>query len=93
MIPSRIHSRSDERQSSGVTGAETADIRAAMALVEKLGRALHAYGCPAHRLEDALAQVSQRLGLEGQFFSTPTALFASFTVAGERSTSLSRVDP
>lgn len=69
------------------------DAEIAMALVEKLGRALHTYGCPAHRLEDALAQVSQQLGLAGQFFSTPTALFASFTIGTERNTSLSRVEP
>ena len=50
----------------------------AVILVEKLGRALHAYGSSAHRLENALDQVSTRLGLRGQFFSTPTAIFASF---------------
>jgi uncharacterized membrane protein YjjP (DUF1212 family) len=47
-------------------------------LVLKLGRGLHASGYPAHRLEDALERVARRLGLEAQFFSMPTALFASF---------------
>jgi uncharacterized membrane protein YjjP (DUF1212 family) len=50
----------------------------AHAFVLKLGRSLHAFGYPAHRLEDALLRVSSRLGLIGHFFSTPTALFASF---------------
>lgn len=46
-------------------------------LVAKLGRALHRYGTPAHRLEEAMDEVSRRLGLHGEFFSTPTAIFAS----------------
>lgn len=59
--------------------------------VEKLGRALHRYGTPAHRLEEALGLVSRRLGLNGQFFSTPTAIFATF---GRRErTRLMRVEP
>lgn len=59
--------------------------------VEKLGRALHRYGTPAHRLEEALTLVSHRFGLAGQFFSTPTAIFATF---GQRErTRLMRVEP
>lgn len=65
----------------------------AIELVEKLGKALHTYGSPAHRLEDALVRVSRRLGLEGQFFSTPTALFASLGTGSQRRTSLLRVEP
>lgn len=59
--------------------------------VETLGRALHRYGTPAHRLEEALGLVCRRLGLNGQFFSTPTAIFATF---GQRErTRLMRVEP
>ncbi len=59
--------------------------------VEKLGSALHRYGTPAHRLEEALSLVSRRFGLAGQFFSTPTAIFATF---GRRErTRLMRVEP
>ena len=50
----------------------------AIAFVLALGRGLHAHGYPAHRLEAALSRVSLRLGLRAQFFSMPTALFASF---------------
>jgi uncharacterized membrane protein YjjP (DUF1212 family) len=46
--------------------------------VLELGHAMHTAGHPAHRLEEALEAVSARLGLAGQFFSTPTALMASF---------------
>jgi uncharacterized membrane protein YjjP (DUF1212 family) len=61
--------------------------------VLKLGRGLHMYGYPAHRLEEALGQVCHRLGLEGQFFSMPTALFASFGQGEEHRTFQIRVDP
>jgi uncharacterized membrane protein YjjP (DUF1212 family) len=61
--------------------------------VLKLGRALHTYGYPAHRLEEALSAVSARLGLRTQFFSAPTALFASFGGDEEQRTFQIRVDP
>lgn len=63
------------------------------AFVEKLGRALHRFGSPAHRLEEALILVSRRLGIEGQFFSTPTAIFASLGGLGHRRTMLVRIEP
>jgi uncharacterized membrane protein YjjP (DUF1212 family) len=53
---------------------------------------LHAYGYPAHRLEDALILLSRRLGLHGQFFSMPTALFASFGEEDQRTFQI-RVEP
>lgn len=49
-----------------------------IAFALKLGRALQAYGTPAHRLEDAMEAVSRRLGLDGQFFGMPTGFIASF---------------
>jgi len=58
-----------------------------------LGRALHTYGYPAHRLEDALSQVCQSLGARGQFFSTPTSLFASFGEGASQRTYHLRVEP
>ena len=65
----------------------------AIAFVLKLARGLHAHGYPAHRLEAALERVSRRLGLHGQFFSMPTALFASFGEGGEQRTFQIRVEP
>lgn len=59
----------------------------------KLGRGLHAYGYPAHRLEDALTGVAQRLGVQGHFFSMPTALFASFEDPDGQRTFQIRVEP
>lgn len=59
----------------------------------KLGRGLHAHGYPAHRMEAALSRVSRRLDLGGQFFSMPTALFASFGAGEEQRTFQIRVEP
>jgi uncharacterized membrane protein YjjP (DUF1212 family) len=63
------------------------------AFLLRLGAALHRFGVPAHRLEEAMAGAARRLHLRGQFFATPTALQAAFsTAAGER-TFLLRVEP
>lgn len=51
---------------------------ASVQFVLALGSALHGYGCPAYRVEDAMALAARRCGVDGQFFSTPTAIFAQF---------------
>jgi uncharacterized membrane protein YjjP (DUF1212 family) len=58
-----------------------------------LARALHRAGFPAPRLEAALAALARHLGLEGEFFSTPTSLFAALGRDGDRRTFLLRVEP
>lgn len=72
---------------------EKVDEQTAIAFIVTLGRALHAYGTPAHRLEDALNQMSKRLGLEGQFLSMPTSILAGFGPLGSQQASLIRVEP
>ena len=67
--------------------------RDAVGFVLRLGRALHVYGIPAHRLEEVMGKAAERLGLQGQFFSTPTAIFASFGRQYEQRTFLMRVTP
>jgi uncharacterized membrane protein YjjP (DUF1212 family) len=67
--------------------------REASALIEKLARALHRYGYSAQQVEDALSSVSQRLGVHGEFFATPTAIFAALETADHEQTMLIRVDP
>jgi uncharacterized membrane protein YjjP (DUF1212 family) len=64
-----------------------------LAFIMTLGRALHRYGVPAHRLEDALSQVSARAGLESQFFSTPTSIMAGFGSPGNQRACLVREEP
>jgi uncharacterized membrane protein YjjP (DUF1212 family) len=58
----------------------------------ELGRAFLTYGIPAHRFEEGMAQVSRRLGLEGQFFALPTAFFASLEKGGQRWTFFERLN-
>src|SRR5260221_14479899 len=63
------------------------------AFVLTLGRALHAYGTPSHRLEDTLNRVCAQLGLEGQFFTQPTSIFAAFGPQDRQHTFMLRVEP
>lgn len=66
----------------------------AATFVTTMAHALGTYGTPAHRMEDALETVSDRLGIEGQFFAMPTAVFAALRVPpGRPQTSLIRVHP
>lgn len=65
----------------------------AMEFVLQLARALHVYGTPAHRLEEAMSLSSRMLGIPGQFFSTPTAIFASFSGTRDHGTHLLRIGP
>src|SRR5690349_8566322 len=65
---------------------------AAIGFVLALGRALHRYGTPAHRLEEALQVISERLGLEAEVFTTPTAIIMSFGRPTELRSRLLRVE-
>jgi len=65
----------------------------AIAFVLELGQALHVAGAPAHRLEDAIGELSPRLGIEARVFSSPTGIFLSFGDPAEQRTVLLRVDP
>jgi len=58
-----------------------------------LGRALHSYGIPAHRLEAALGNAADRLDLKAEFLSTPTSLISSFGEPGDQHVTLVRVQP
>ncbi len=61
--------------------------------VDKLARALHRYGYTAAHLEDALTAVCKRLGIRGEFYATPTAIFATLEHGGIEHTFLIRVEP
>ncbi len=62
-------------------------------LVLNLGRALHRVGSPAHRLETAMQVMADRLGLQAEFFSTPTVLMVSLGDGSQQQTYLARVEP
>ncbi len=64
-----------------------------ISFILRLGRSLHTSGYAAHRLEEALELSSDRLGLHGQFFSTPTSIMASFGPQDDQRTFLIRVEP
>src|SRR5258705_69455 len=63
----------------------------AVLFVLRLGRALHTCGYSAPRLEEIMTRASVRLGLEGQFFTTPTPIFAPFGSDDRPRTRLLRV--
>jgi len=72
-----------------VTDAKETD---SIAFVLALGRALHRYGTPAHRLEEAMRVICARLDLEVEVFTTPTAIIMSFGDPTELRTRLMRVE-
>jgi uncharacterized membrane protein YjjP (DUF1212 family) len=47
-------------------------------LLLDVARGLHRGGLPAHRLEETIAALAERLEVHASFYSTPTAIFASF---------------
>lgn len=65
----------------------------AFSFIEKLARALHRFGVPSYRIEDALAVAARRFDIQGQFFATPTAVFASLDGTHATKTLLVRLDP
>lgn len=66
--------------------------RDAIEYVLALGRALHRYGTPAHRLEEALTRSCKALGLEAEVFTTPTAIILSFGEPEDLRTRMMRVE-
>lgn len=62
-------------------------------LVLRLGRAFLEIGMPAHRIEAAMQIVARKLGLHGEFFSTPTALIAALGDGRRHRTLMVRAQP
>ena len=75
------------------TSAPTVSGPDAVGFILRLGRALHNAGFTAHRLEATLSDVSRKLGLEAQFFSTPTSIMAAFGPPDAQRTHLIRAEP
>jgi uncharacterized membrane protein YjjP (DUF1212 family) len=65
---------------------------AAIDFVLTLGRALHRFGTPADRLEQALSEACKRLDLVAEVFTTPTTIIMSFGEPKELRTRLMRVE-
>ena len=64
-----------------------------ISFILRLGRSLHTSGYAAPRLEEALHLACDHLALEGQFFSTPTSIMASFGPQDDQRTFMIRVEP
>jgi uncharacterized membrane protein YjjP (DUF1212 family) len=78
---------------SAVTPEFTAPAHEAIGFILRLGRAMHMYGYASHRLEELLEQAAERLGLQGQFFSTPTSIYCGFGDLENQRTYLIRAEP
>lgn len=61
--------------------------------VIELAKSLHAAGAPAHRLEELLSEIADRLNLSSVVFSTPTMLMLSFGAPEVQQTVMLRVVP
>lgn len=86
-IPASLPPTSPEAPTPVVSATE------AVGFILRLGRALHNAGFSAHRLEATLSDVSRKLGLEAQFFSTPTSIMAAFGPPDSQRTHLIRAEP
>jgi uncharacterized membrane protein YjjP (DUF1212 family) len=76
-----------------VTPELTVPANEAIGFILRLGRAMHMYGYASHRLEELLEQAAARLGLQGQFFSTPTSIYCGFGALENQRTFLIRAEP
>ncbi|MBU6417722.1 MAG: threonine/serine exporter family protein [Xanthomonadaceae bacterium] len=63
-------------------GRRDEQTRARVAFVIELARRLHQYGAAAPRLEQAIGNVAQQLGLACDVLSTPTSIVLSFSAPG-----------
>lgn len=64
----------------------------AIEFILALGKALHRYGTAANRLEEDIREVSRRLGLQVEVFTTPTTLIMSFGEPSQLRTRMERVE-
>ncbi|WP_114238682.1 threonine/serine exporter ThrE family protein [Dyella sp. C9] len=62
-----------------LTPLAAAPLNTRIAFLLELARRLHQYGTAAPRLEGAIAGSAQRLGLQADVWSSPTAIIISFT--------------
>lgn len=74
---------------------QTTELKQLRRFIIELGTSLHAYGTPAHRLENLLEEITVALGIEGIFLVTPTAMHFLFREknSDEEYTHIERVQP
>jgi uncharacterized membrane protein YjjP (DUF1212 family) len=81
----------DTGQGRWTTAEISTDARVTFLLA--LGRALHRAGHSSGGLEELLELAAARLGVPGEFFTTPTSIFAAFGHDDRQRTYLLRVEP
>lgn len=59
--------------------------------LRRLARALHEYGSPAHRLEGAMGDVMQSLGVDGTVFAMPTGIMLSIELEQRHHSEMIRI--
>ncbi|KAG0168752.1 hypothetical protein DFQ30_004385 [Apophysomyces sp. BC1015] len=57
---------------------EIANILQKQEFLRKLAKSLMLYGCPAHRIEYAMRQVSRTLGVDAEYVYMPNVMFLTF---------------
>ena len=83
----------ERRAREGESVASPPELGEAEAFVLALVQSLHRHGLPAYRIEDALARVGRRLGLELQVFTVPTGLTLGLGPLATQRVRLIRVQP
>jgi uncharacterized membrane protein YjjP (DUF1212 family) len=85
------HNPSMSQESVSALGSVAS--REARAFLVRSAELLHAHGTPTDRLEETLEACARRLGVRGQFLSTPTSFLAAFEDGDEQRLRLLRVQP
>lgn len=79
--------------SAAPTAPDAAEAARRERLILRLATTMATYGIPSHRLEEAATSCARHLGLDAQFFSMPTAVFAAIGPGGDQRTHLLRLEP
>ncbi|MCO4753705.1 MAG: threonine/serine exporter family protein [Bacteriovoracaceae bacterium] len=73
---------------------QNASSREKVEFIMLMAKALHHYGASADRIEKALFVVSEKLKIDGNYFSLPTGIFANFKMPNnDEFTSMERLEP
>lgn len=70
-----------------------ATIQIKIKFIMLIGKSLHRYGASADRIEKALTLLCQNLSVQGEFFSLPTGIFASFKSTDDEFNRMERLEP
>jgi uncharacterized membrane protein YjjP (DUF1212 family) len=78
---------------AAAASVDAPEFAAARRFILQLARQLHQHGTPAHRLEVTLSVLARRLGVQAEFFSTPTSIMVGIGTLEQQRVHLLRVNP